>query len=280
MILFTNKEENKLTKEAFDTIIVPEMNRDEITNVVKNDELILTVGRFLLSGLALRRAVYISQKCRLLSRLLIALREEVDDNKRDIASFIKPEHFDDITSCVKKMAGYTLVSENGIEEPSFKKGSLPLKIGYALESAAMLLRGIGLRKHQQKVVDDALSFFDIFKLEWSVHISSSAKRTLDNSKFHKVIELPLTPDLLIVKGYLQKKIEELVDSLKSNPTLHDWRELSEVCITRLITFNKRRSAEPTTLLIERFSKRKDYSKGCSDQILDTLSPIEKTLLQR
>ena len=42
-----------------------------------------------------------------------------------------------------------------------------------------------------------------------------------------------------------------------------------------------RSAEPTTtLLIERFSKRKDYSKGGSDQFLDTLSPIEKTLLQR
>ena len=50
-------------------------------------------------------------------------------------------------ACVKKMAGYTLATENGIEEPSFKKGSLPLKIGYALEGAAMLLRGIGLCKH-------------------------------------------------------------------------------------------------------------------------------------
>ena len=60
MILFTNKEENKLTKHAFDTIIVLEMNRDDIIKVVKNDELILTVGRFLLSGLGLRGAVYIS----------------------------------------------------------------------------------------------------------------------------------------------------------------------------------------------------------------------------
>ena len=216
----------------------------------------------------------------MLSRLLIALREEADDNKRDLASLIKPEYFDGITSCVKKMPGYTLVTDNGIEEPSFKKGSLPLKIGYALESTAMLLRGIGLRKHQQKVVDDALSFFHIFRLEWSVLISSSAKRTLDNNKFHKVIELPWIPDLLIVKGYLQKKIEELVDSLKNNLTLHGWRELSEVCITRLITFNKRRSAESTTLLIECFDKRKDYFKGCSDQIMDTLSPIKQTLLQR
>ena len=47
MILFTNKEENKLTKQAFDTIIVPEMNRDEITKVVKNNEFILTVWEIL-----------------------------------------------------------------------------------------------------------------------------------------------------------------------------------------------------------------------------------------
>lgn len=39
--------------------IVPEMNQDDIIKVVKNGELILTVGRFLLSGLGLRQAVYI-----------------------------------------------------------------------------------------------------------------------------------------------------------------------------------------------------------------------------
>ena len=207
-----------------------------------------------------------SQSCRLFSRLLIALREEVDDNKRDLASFIKPEHFDYITSCVKKMVGDTLVTENGI-------GSLSLKIGYAFESAVILLREIGLCK-QQPVADDALSFCDMFNLEWSFHILSSAKRTLDN-KFYKVMELALTPDLLIVKGYLQKKIEKLVDSLKNNPTLHDWRELSENCIARLITLNKRRSAEPTALLIERFNKRKQYSKLWIHR-----HQLKKTLLRR
>lgn len=115
------------------------------------------------------------------------------------------------------------------------------------------MREIGLCK-QQPVADDALSFCDMFNLEWSFHILSSAKRTLDN-KFYKVMELALTPDLVIVKGYLQKKIEKLVNSFKNNPTLHDWRELSENCIARLITLNKGRSAEPTALLIERFNKR-------------------------
>ena len=204
MILFVNTEENKLTQREFDTIIVPDMQRENITRVVKNDELILTVGRLLLSGLGPRRSNYISQKVRLLARLVLAQREEVSDKTRDLISFLKPEHFDDIVDTVKKMAGYTMVSENGIEEPAFKKASLPLKIGYALQGAI------------------------------------------------KVIEFPLTSDLLKVKEYLEKEIKELTDKLKENSNLVTWRKLSEVCVTRLITFNKRRSAEPTTLLIERF----------------------------
>lgn len=63
MILFTNKEGNKLTEQALDLIIKLEMNRDDITKVVKNDELILTVWRLLLSELGLRQANF-SQSCR------------------------------------------------------------------------------------------------------------------------------------------------------------------------------------------------------------------------
>ena len=63
MIIFTNKEGNKLTEQALDPIIKLEMNRDDITKVVKNDELILTVWRLLLSELGLRQANF-SQSCR------------------------------------------------------------------------------------------------------------------------------------------------------------------------------------------------------------------------
>ena len=135
MILFVNTEENGLTQREFDIIIVPDMQWDNITRVVKNDELILTVGRLLLSGLGPRRSNYISQKVRLLARLVLALREEISDKTRDLISFLKPGHFDDIVGSVKKMAGYTIVSDNGIKEPAFKKPSLSWKIGYALESA-------------------------------------------------------------------------------------------------------------------------------------------------
>ena len=79
----------------------------------------------------------ISQTFCLFSQLLITLGEEADDN-RDLSSFLKQEHFDDIIACVKKMANYALVSETVIGEQRFKKGFLQMKTGYILESAALV----------------------------------------------------------------------------------------------------------------------------------------------
>ena len=83
MILFLNTEENRLMQREFDRIIVPDMHQDDITRINQNDELIMTVCRLLLSGLGPRRSNYISQKVRLLARLVLALREEVSDKTRD-----------------------------------------------------------------------------------------------------------------------------------------------------------------------------------------------------
>ena len=83
MILFLNTEENRLMQREFDRIIVPDMHQDDITRINQNDELIMTVGRLLRSRLGPRRSNYISQKVRLLARLVLALREEVSDKTRD-----------------------------------------------------------------------------------------------------------------------------------------------------------------------------------------------------
>ena len=83
MILFLNTEENRLMQREFDRIIVPDMHQDDITRINQNEELITTVGRLLLLGLGPRPSNYISQKVRLLARLVLALREEVSDKMRD-----------------------------------------------------------------------------------------------------------------------------------------------------------------------------------------------------
>jgi hypothetical protein len=52
--------------------------------------------------------------------------------------------------------------------------------------------------------------------------------------------LPLTSDLMMVRTYLVEKLSSLTDIVTNHATKQNWRELAEVCLTRMIMFNKRR----------------------------------------
>ena len=168
----------------------------------------MTLGRFILNGLGLGRATYVTHKCRLLAQLLIELKEKVVYSRRDLSSFIKPEHFDNTAKCVKELAHYSLILDNGYDEPSFKKGDLSLKMCYILENVRVAS------------VVSAVS-----------HLSSTAKQTLDNNKFNQKIKLLVTLHLLVVKQYCKTKTKYLTGELKKNPTLGSCRQLCQVCVT-------------------------------------------------
>ena len=44
MILFANQESGKVSLEEFDVVVVPDMRKDSITSVVRNDEIIIGNG--------------------------------------------------------------------------------------------------------------------------------------------------------------------------------------------------------------------------------------------
>ena len=67
---------------------------------------------------------------------------------------------------------------------SFKTPSFPLKIGLALEKCATLLKDIGIKKKNDQFVKNGGLFSQLYKLEWSVKITSVSIRTLANNKFN------------------------------------------------------------------------------------------------
>ena len=260
--------------------ILRNMNKDAITDIVKKDYLILTYGSFLMSGRGNKKSNHISQNMRVLGRLLLELRKKKEEmTDRSLSEFLKPEFFDDIVDATKSLAGYSATNKDGEMLPSFEIPSLPLKVGYALDSAAMLLQGIGLRRKQQNLVTDASNFQIIYNQEWSVKISSASLRTLADNKFNKNEVMPLTDDLLRLRNFCLEKIQALTLVLKKSPSLDKWRELAELVITRITIFNKRRGNEVSSLLVKRFQERKERHHAHND-ILQSLTPLEQQLMQR
>ncbi|XP_057291533.1 uncharacterized protein LOC130614143 isoform X3 [Hydractinia symbiolongicarpus] len=278
MLLFPNRA--KLTDLELEEFVVRRMRRDEITDAVLNDRLILTYGSFLLSGKGARKSNYISQNMRLIGRLLIALKQ-IHPDKISLIGFLQPQYFDAIMNCTKDLAGYSLKNEDGEAVPSFKIPSLPLKMGYALDTILMLLKGIGLREKNDLYIRDSDNLLSLYKSEWHVKLSSASLRTLGDNKFNKQEFLPVTSDLLKLKVYCEERTSFLVSALKDkHDDLSAWRELAEVVITRITVFNKRRGNEASSLLLKKYTERKNKTGTVHDDILKSLTPLERKLMNR
>ena len=255
------------------------MKKDNIGQLVRKDELLCTYGSFLLAGKGAKKAGYVSQELRLLGRLLFALQEALDVEE-GLINILEPQYFDDVIKITKDLAGYSTTNVDGEFLPTFKKPSVPLKTGYALNNIFSLMKGIGLRKKNDTLITNAEYLTSLYKAEWGTLISSASLRTLDENKFNKSVVLPLTSDLLKLKNHCEQRIVTLTEELSIKQDVDTWRALAEIIVTRLTILNKRRENESSNLLVSSFLKRNEQHKTFADSVLESLSSLEKKLMER
>ena len=92
----------------------------------------------------------------------ISLRKNDNNSNKALKEFMKPVNFDLIVKCTKEIAGYSQKNADGEFLPTFKIPSLPLKIGFALSSIFMLLKGLALRIKEPEVIEDATNLSQLY----------------------------------------------------------------------------------------------------------------------
>ena len=279
MLLYSNKYSTGASKELI-PLVLDKMNKDDLYNCVRNDKLITTYGSFLLGVTAgFKKVNSISQRMRVLARLVLKMRKGKDDNL-SLSDIIKPEHFDAIVDATKELAGFEMVNNEGEFVPVFKTPSLPLLVGYVIEKCASLMHGIGIKSRDSSSCQDAKNFLKLYKLEWSAKISSICLKNMDTNKFNKLQLLPITEDLLKIRGYMKDNIPAFTKSLHENPKIETWRKLAELTGSRLTIFNRRRGNEVFNLLVTRFKEKDKFRTSEIEEIKDSLTALEKRLMQR
>ena len=252
------------------------MRPDHVYSEIKDDMLILRFGEILLRKLGSRRAPDISQRLRQLARLKLVLNLNKPE-KKYLSYFICGKGFGEVCETVKSLAGFHRSKEN---LNAFELPSLALRIGHNLVKCADMKRGMAIRQNDEAMKQDSNDYLDLHISEWTCTLSSVALATLRLNKFNKPTALPLTSDLILLKEYLDKKMEEYTAVLSSKADDDVWKKLAMVTIARLIHFNKRRSSEVAKLLLETYQQRPDWRKSVSDEIMATLKPVELKLLER
>lgn len=277
-ILFYSNKYSKGSSPELKALVLSNMNNDEISDAASKDTLITTMGSFLLSCQGHRKGNFIAQRMRLITRLLLLLQSK--HGCKELVEFIDPKYFDEIVQCTKELGGYSLQDKNGEKIPSFSKPSLPLKMGYVLEKCCELVKGIAIKRNEEKLRQKAENFSNLYSLEWKYQISSISLKCLDDNRFEKTQLLPTTEDLLVVRDYLKTEIPKASDALVDLPTTDSWRRLAELVGIRLTMLNRRRISEVFGMLLSKYSSREKNKESEMNEIKKSLTPLETRLLNR
>ncbi|XP_068707933.1 uncharacterized protein [Montipora foliosa] len=79
--------------------VVASMKSDHITLVARNDAVISALGTMMVEKVGSKRCHDISQNMRNLARLLISLREVVNNENAQLSQFLRPDKFDVLAQC-------------------------------------------------------------------------------------------------------------------------------------------------------------------------------------
>nr|CAI5840284.1 unnamed protein product [Callosobruchus analis] len=134
------------------TFIFPKLRGDDITQIIRYDELVIQFGNSLCAKYRLQHLhKMIRAKLRLLGRFMLQMRK-LDSNIRDLASLLSPEYFDTVMIAVNHMAGFDSNTY------TYRTPATAADIGTTLKKCAKLFITICIKNKDNEKKLDAEDF--------------------------------------------------------------------------------------------------------------------------
>lgn len=275
--------------EFYEKVIV-RMKDDDVTTLCKNDFIIMQVGAFLYEKFENSQCEYIRQSMRMLARLLIEA-QNLDETMTQIEQLFNPAMFDLLVVAVKNLC---LHKSRAHDRPGIQKAALLLKLGPLIKKAASLYRGNCLRNiHKKENTEEekktalegnrqTKDFLTIMELEWRTRLSSAALSSLKERKFNAGQLLPVTSDLIMLTSHINTELDAMMEKVVINNnkcTIEDYRRLSELDLTSIMLFNKKRPGDVSNMKVKDVTTRPDF-RNSSEEIRSMMTPLEKQLAAR
>jgi hypothetical protein len=270
--------EEGLTSEvkgrSFTLDVLGTLRRDEVSSTVKKDELILLFGQSQYKRLGHYRATEIAQRMRLLGRLLLAINSK---KRLTLMECINGKHFDDVLHAVESLC---CASTDATGRNTFLKPSLGTKLGHSLIKCAKLKKREAIKHGNKKWEAQADRFIALHTSDWADNISAKALMTLKLNRLKGPETLPGSNDLVKLKDHIDTTLKMSIITLKKRFTYSVYRNLLEYTLAALILFNRRRGGEASKLLLAAYEQRRDWNATSNQEIIGSLTDVERQLIQR
>lgn len=255
--------------QTFKEEILADMNADEIFEILSNDKDILRLGMYLFKKYGPEGADTIRANMRRMARLVQVMRHDSKSDKLTCREILLPHQFDSLLKAVRTLSKESENSDRLYGAPSFAKN-----VKYTLQKCLATIRGNLLRQcsfEQDKVYEATLS---LIQDEWYTQIGAKATRTFTSRLKNKPQIIPLTNDLQVLTEHVERKLEETIGTIQETFNAKTWFSFCKLALVRILLFNRRRSGEMASLLIEDF-ERSVSNMPISDEAFKTLSESEK-----
>ncbi|XP_051809978.1 uncharacterized protein LOC127535650 [Acanthochromis polyacanthus] len=253
--------------------IIHSMLQDRVTCHIRTDEMICAYGDALFAkkGREDSQHRYIAQKLRELGRFVLAAKE-IDKHVRGLKDICDPANFQLAIKAARRVSNYD-ASKN-----EYGKPSTAVKIGFSLKGATEAWIGHCLMMSDVKTENKAKKFKELLENSWSTYVATNAHSTMEQRRWNREDNVPLTEDVVTLQNYLRKAEDEAKAELTEHASTTAYRKLSESLLAQIIVFNKKREGEASRLTLETYLKAD--TGPVNKDIYETLSPVEKQLSHR
>ncbi|CAL4201707.1 unnamed protein product, partial [Meganyctiphanes norvegica] len=186
-------------KELHENIICT-MQQDDVTETVRDDQLLQLFGTILLEKNGLDHKNYISQRIRQLARLLLKVNKD-NNLSLSLLELLDPNNFDLLINATKNL---TYISDPSKSKP------VGLKLGHSIRKCCLIAKSEALTNKHIELITKLDNFIFIFDTEWTDRISSQTLSNLCDSKTDSEQELSVTEDICKLSNYLDSNISDLI----------------------------------------------------------------------
>ncbi|XP_057662497.1 uncharacterized protein LOC130897580 [Diorhabda carinulata] len=246
--------------------ILPVLRDDEITKAIVSDDLTIAFGnRMCQKYRSPHLYKMIRARLRCVAKLFLILKKKTHVYKFE--QFFDSEYYDCIISAINEMC--QLNEETG----KYKSASTAFAIGSYLKKISFYLLSELIKNKNKEKQNDVKYFLQLLQEGLQHDVYKTVEENQQEQKRRKIIELPSSDDILLLRNYLNRKRNFYMQCLKKEYSYNNWKRLMSVILISLQLFNRRRAGEMERVKIEDYLK---YERLKDDnEMLGCMSAEEK-----
>lgn len=255
-----------LLKKVFDRC-----RNDDVIRDIKFDWLAIVYGNNETSQYSKPRHIpMIRNRMRLIGRVLRALKT-IEPAVSELAHLYIPRHYDRVVDAIRAVARVDEVRCEFVAPATASKAVTAIrKIGKLLHVQYIMQDN----REKQRITQD---FLTVMNSDMHISINKMVNETQSRIARQRKVILPSSDDVKLLADYIDAERIACFSELSESFTFKNWRRLTELTMSSIIVFNRRRAGDTQNILDEDFETKEIYNEDTNGELLSSLPEQSKQI---